>query len=54
MDPEATAKDETLGPDAVRAFLSSNPDFLHADTALLSELGLRPDAGNIVDFGPAA
>ncbi len=54
MDLGAMAKDETLSPEAVRAFLSGNPDFLRDDPALLAELGLRADAGNIVEFGPAA
>lgn len=54
MDLGAMAKDETLSPEAVRAFLSGNPDFLRDDPALLAELGLRSDPGNIVDFGPAA
>lgn len=54
MDAGAMAKDDALDPEAVRAFLSSNPDFLREDAALLAELGLKSDAGNIVDFGPAA
>jgi uncharacterized protein YigA (DUF484 family) len=49
----AQAKDSTLEPEAVRNFLSRNPAFLHDDSELLSELGLR-SAGNVVDFGPAA
>ncbi|MBP7651551.1 MAG: DUF484 family protein [Phenylobacterium sp.] len=47
-------KDQMLGPDEVRRFLSDNPDFLLSDTALMAELGLRPDAANVVEFGPAA
>jgi uncharacterized protein len=43
-----------LGPDAVRRFLSDNPDFLRGDDGLLAELGLKVAAGNVVDFGPAA
>lgn len=54
MDAGAKAKNEALGPEAVRAFLSDNPDFLRGDPALLAELGLRPDAANVVEFGPAA
>lgn len=54
MDLGVGLKDQTLGPDAVRRFLSDNPDFLLTDTALMAELGLRPDAANVVDFGPAA
>jgi uncharacterized protein YigA (DUF484 family) len=40
--------------DAVRDFLRAEPDFLHQDPDLLSDLGLRPDASNVVDFGPQA
>ncbi len=54
MDGGAQAKEHTLGPDGVRRFLSDNPDFLRSDPSLLAELGLRPDAANVVDFGPAA
>ncbi|WP_421933421.1 DUF484 family protein [Phenylobacterium sp.] len=54
MDLGVGLKDQTLGPDEVRRFLSDNPDFLLTDTALMAELSLRPDAANIVDFGPAA
>jgi uncharacterized protein YigA (DUF484 family) len=50
----AAARDDALGPDEVRRFLSDNPDFLHADKALLAELGLKPDASNVVEFGHAA
>jgi len=51
----AAARDDALGPDEVRRFLSDNPDFLKGDPALLSELGLKPDAANnVVEFGPAA
>lgn len=38
----------------IRAFLRAHPDFLRQDEALLNDLGLRPDAANLVDFGPAA
>jgi uncharacterized protein YigA (DUF484 family) len=44
----------TVDPALVRDFLLAEPDFLHSDPDLLSDLGLRPDASNIVDFGPAA
>ncbi|MBO9706978.1 MAG: DUF484 family protein [Caulobacter sp.] len=40
--------------DLVRDFLRSEPGFLHEDPDLLSDLGLRPDVGNVVDFGPLA
>lgn len=39
---------------AVREFVRANPDLLRGDAELLNELGLRLDAANIVDFGPAA
>ena len=50
----AKAKEHSLEPREVRAFLSDNPDFLRADAALLAELGLRADSANVIDFGPAA
>ncbi|WP_426043606.1 DUF484 family protein [Caulobacter sp. DWR3-1-2] len=40
--------------DAVRDFLRAEPDFLHRDPDLLSDLGLRANASNVVDFGPLA
>ncbi|MFZ0267146.1 DUF484 family protein [Caulobacter sp.] len=43
-----------VDPAVVRDFLLAEPGFLHSDPDLLSDLGLRPDASNIVDFGPAA
>ncbi|MDO8378169.1 DUF484 family protein [Phenylobacterium sp.] len=54
MDLGVGLKDQTLGRDEVRRFLSDNRDFLLTDTALMAELGLKPDAANVVDFGPAA
>lgn len=48
------AKHSGLGPDEVRRFLSDNPQFLREDAALLAELGLKADAANVVEFGPAA
>jgi uncharacterized protein YigA (DUF484 family) len=42
-----------LEPAAVRRFLADNPEFLREDEGLLGELGLKVDAGNVVDFGPA-
>ncbi len=38
----------------LRGLLRANPDWLRGDPQLLSELGLRLDAANIVDFGPVA
>lgn len=43
-----------LDADTVRGFLSDNPEIIRGDPDLLSTLGLRIDAANIVDFGPAA
>jgi len=40
--------------DAIREVLKANPDLIRNDPALLGELGLRIDAANVVDFGPAA
>jgi uncharacterized protein YigA (DUF484 family) len=54
MDGAATAKVSTLTAAEVRAFLLENREVLRNDAELLAELGLRPDSGNVVDFGPAA
>ena len=43
-----------LEPSAVRRFLADNPEFLRGDEGLLSELGLKVAAGNVVEFAPAA
>ena len=40
--------------EAIRAFLKSRPDFLRDDSELMQALGVRPDAANVVDFGPEA
>jgi uncharacterized protein YigA (DUF484 family) len=55
MDGSLGGIDEApLEAAAVRRFLSDNPEFLREDGGLLAELGLKVDAGNVVDFGPAA
>lgn len=54
MDLGVGLKDQALGPDEVRRFLADNREFLLSDPALMAELGLRPDAANVVEFGPAA
>jgi uncharacterized protein YigA (DUF484 family) len=55
MDGSLGGIDEApLEAAAVRRFLSDNPEFLREDMGLLEELGLKVDAGNVVDFGPAA
>jgi uncharacterized protein YigA (DUF484 family) len=51
---QAQTRDSALEPDRVRQFLIENPGFLRENDALLGELGLRLDAANVVDFGPAA
>lgn len=52
-DVRAEAKGETAF-DAARRLLLENPEFLRQDADLLGALGLRLDAANVVDFGPAA
>jgi uncharacterized protein YigA (DUF484 family) len=43
-----------LDPDAVRAFLRANPDFLHQDAELFSLLAAAPREEGVVDLGQAA
>jgi uncharacterized protein YigA (DUF484 family) len=38
----------------IKTALRAQPELLHADPDLLTALGLRVDAANVVDFGPAA
>ncbi len=38
----------------VRAFLQAHPALVREDAELLSDLGLRINASNVVEFGPAA
>ena len=45
---------ESARDQAIRAFLRGHPDFLKDDPQLLAELGLRPHAANVIDFGPEA
>lgn len=45
---------ELVDPRVVRDFLKANPDFVRNDPELLTLLGVRIDAANVVDFGPAA
>jgi uncharacterized protein YigA (DUF484 family) len=35
-------------------FLRSRPEFVRDDPELMQALGVRPDAANVIDFGPAA
>lgn len=52
---EATwAKAGELDADALREALKANPDLIRNDPELLTDLGLRIDAANVVEFGPAA
>lgn len=51
---ERAHEDDALDIDLVRAFIKARPETLRDDPELLRELGLRIDAANIVDFGPAA
>lgn len=48
-DAHEWARDE-----AIRMFLKSRPEFLRDDPGLMQALGVRPDAANVIEFGPAA
>jgi len=50
----AAAREEIMALDGVKAFVLANPGVVRDDPAVLSELGLRLDAANIIDFGPVA
>ena len=50
----AKAAEAALGWRDVRAFLKAHPAVLREDAELLSDLGLRINAANVVEFGPAA
>ena len=52
---EATwLKGDEAEADAIREFLKAHPEFVRNDPDLLQDLGLRIDAANVVEFGPAA
>jgi uncharacterized protein YigA (DUF484 family) len=51
MPKAATA---AAGWPSVRAFLKNHPNLLREDPELMSELGLKLNAANVVEFGPAA
>jgi uncharacterized protein YigA (DUF484 family) len=53
-DATRAAKKTTVDAESVRAFLRTQPQFLRQDDNLLGELGLKIDASNVLDFGPAA
>jgi uncharacterized protein len=40
--------------DQIRVFLTAHPELIREDGELLGALGLRIDAANVVEFGPAA
>ena len=52
----ATEAAPAAGPtwQEVRAFLMADPELIRDDPDLLSELGLRPHASNVIDFVPPA
>ena len=53
-DAKRAAEAATIDAEIVRDFLRTEPGFLRQDEALLGELGLKIDPGNVVDFGPRA
>jgi uncharacterized protein YigA (DUF484 family) len=48
------AAEAAAGWPSVRAFLANHPNLLREDPELMGDLGLRLDAANVVEFGPAA
>jgi uncharacterized protein YigA (DUF484 family) len=48
------ASEAAAGWPSVRAFLTSHPNLVREDAELLSAMGLRINAANVVEFGPAA
>jgi uncharacterized protein YigA (DUF484 family) len=48
------AAEAQAGWPSVRAFLLNHPNLLREDPELMSELGLKLNAANVVEFGPAA
>jgi uncharacterized protein YigA (DUF484 family) len=48
------AAEAAAGWPSVRAFLMNHPNLLREDPELMSELGLKLDAANVLEFGPAA
>jgi uncharacterized protein YigA (DUF484 family) len=50
--PKAAAAQ--AGWPSVRAFLLNHPNLVREDPELMSELGLKLNAANVVEFGPAA
>lgn len=54
MDAASTARDTAQAIQELRDLLRRNPEILLDDPGLLSDLGLKPEAANVVEFGPAA
>jgi uncharacterized protein YigA (DUF484 family) len=54
MSDATNANRKPVDAESVRDFLRVQPEFLRQDENLLGELGLRVDAANVIDFGPAA
>ena len=50
----AALNESTPDGHALRAWLRREPDLIRDDPALLADLGLRLDASNVIEFGPAA
>ena len=50
----AKASQAAAGWPSVRAFLQSHPNLVREDGELLQDLGLRHNAANVLEFGPAA
>ncbi len=48
------AAEASAGWPSVRAFLANHPNLVREDAELMSELGLKLNAANVVEFGPAA
>ena len=48
------AAEASAGWPSVRAFLKNHPNLLREDPELMGELGLKLNAANVVEFGPAA
>jgi uncharacterized protein YigA (DUF484 family) len=48
------AAEAALGWPSVRGFLKTHPNLVRDDAELLADLGLRINAANVVEFGPAA
>ena len=51
---EALGLERRAGSDPIRHWALANRDALRGDAALLAELGLRLEPGNVIEFWPAA